>query len=381
MNEPGMPQEDGTSGTRLRVAVIGLGVGRGHLHGYAEIADRYKVAAVCDLNDDKAHAVAAEFGVANHTTDLAELLVRDDIDVVDLCTPPNTHRALIEQVLAAGKHVVCEKPLVGSLRDADAVADAVARAARNAGGKLFPIFQYRFGNGLQKLKHLQARGFARHPLITTMETHWRRDSNYYEIKWRGKWATEMGGVCLTQACHSHDILSYVHGPVKTVFAKLATRVNDIEGEDCAAITVELANGSLAVLSATLGAAAETSRLRFVFSDMTVESDSPEPYRPGKEPWHFMGKTAAIAAAIDAALSDFVPTLESFAGQFARIHDCIVNGAPTPVTLADARASLELITAIYYSAESGLQQTLPIAADHPRYASWVPAAHGFPKALK
>ena len=361
---------------RLRVAVVGLGVGKSHLQAYAEIVDRYEVAAVCELNADKARAVAAEFGVAFHTTDLAELLTREDIDVVDLCTPPNTHLALIEQTLAAGKHVVCEKPLVGSLQEADAVAEA----ARKARGSLFPIFQYRFGNGLQRLKHLQAKGFARHPLITTMETHWRRDSDYYAIQWRGKWATEMGGVCLTQACHAHDILSYVHGPVKTVFAKLATRVNDIEGEDCAAITVEMASGAIAVLSATLGAAVETSRLRFVFGDMTVESDSPEPYRPGKEPWHFKGKTPAIAAAITAALADFQPMLESFAGQFARIHDCIVNGAPTPVTLADARASLELITAIYHSAESGLPQTLPITADHPRYASWVPATRGFPKAL-
>ena len=361
---------------KLGVAVVGLGVGKSHLQAYAEIADLFDVKAVCDLSDVKAAATAAEFGVARHTTSLAELLARDEIDIVDLCTPPNTHCSLIEQVLAAGKHVICEKPLVGSLAE----ADTMAAAQKAAKGQLFPIFQYRFGNGLQRLKHLQSKGLARHPLITTMETHWRRDSDYYEIQWRGKWATEMGGVCLTQACHAHDILSYVHGPVKTVFAKLATRVNDIEGEDCAAITVEMANGSLAVLSATLGAAEETSRLRFVFGDMTVESDSPEPYRPGKEPWHFKGKTAQVDAAIAAAFADFEPTLESFAGQFARIHACLVHGAPKPVTLADARASLELITAIYCSAESGTPQTLPIAADHPRYASWVPAARGFPKAL-
>jgi predicted dehydrogenase len=362
--------------TKLRVAVVGLGVGKSHLQGYAEIPHLFDVKAVCDLSDVKAAATAAEFGIERHTTALADLLASNDIDIVDLCTPPNTHCSLIEQSLAAGKHVICEKPLVGSLAEAD-VVDA---AQKNAKGTLFPIFQYRFGNGLQRLKHLQAKGLARHPLITTMETHWRRDSDYYEVQWRGKWATEMGGVCLTQACHAHDILSYVHGPVKTVFAKLATRVNDIEGEDCAAITVEMASGAIAVLSATLGAAEETSRLRFVFADMTVESDSPEPYRPGKEPWHFKGKTPEIDAAIAAAFADFEPRLESFTGQFARIHDCLVNGAPTPVTLADARASLELITALYHSAESGTPQHLPIAADHPRYASWVPAARGFPKAL-
>jgi predicted dehydrogenase len=364
------------SATRLRAAVVGLGVGKAHLEAYAEIPALYDVKAVCDLNVDKARATAAEFGVAWQTASLAELLANPDIDVIDLCTPPNTHLGLIERALAAGKHVICEKPLVGSLAE----ADAVASAARTASGMLFPIFQYRFGNGLQRLKHLQAKGLARHALITTMETHWRRDSDYYAIPWRGKWATEMGGVCLTQACHAHDILSYVHGPVKTVFAKLATRVNDIEGEDCAAITVELGNGSLAVLSATLGAAQETSRLRFVFGDMTVESASPEPYRPGKEPWHFKGKTPQIDAAIDAAGVDFEPTRESFAGQLERIHACITQGALAPVTLADARASLELITAIYYSAESGTPQTLPITPDHPRYASWVPTTRGFPKAL-
>ena len=361
---------------KLRVAVVGLGVGRSHLQAYAELSDRFEIKAVCDLNADKARATAVEFGVAWHTSALAELLASPEVDMIDLCTPPNTHLGLIEQALAAGKHVVCEKPLVGSLAEADAV-QAAQRAAR---GMLFPIFQYRFGNGLQKLKHLQAKGFARHALMTTMETHWRRDSDYYAVPWRGKWATEMGGVCLTQACHAHDILSYVHGPVKSVYAKLATRVNDIEGEDCAAITVEMANGALAVLSATLGAAEELSRLRFVFGDMTVESASLDPYRPGKEPWFFKGKTPQIDAAIAAALADFEPSLESFSGQFARIHACITQGAPTPVTLADARASLELITAIYHSAESGTPQTLPIAPDHPRYASWVPAAHGFPKAL-
>jgi predicted dehydrogenase len=361
---------------RLRVAVIGLGVGRSHLQGYAEIPDRFEVVAVCDLDAAKARAAAAEFGVDEHALGYEQLLASPTVDIVDLCTPPNTHLTLVEQALAAGKHVICEKPLVGSLREADAIAAAQAKARST----LFPIFQYRFGNGLQRLKHLQAKGLARHALLTTMETHWRRDSDYYQVRWRGKWATEMGGVCLTQACHAHDILSYVHGPVRTVFARLATRVNDIEGEDCAAIAVELANGSPAVLSATLGAAEEISRLRFVFADMTVESQSPDPYRPGRDPWRFQGKTPAMQATIDAALADFQPGLESFAGQFAQVHACLTDGAPIPVTLADARASLELITAIYHSAETGLAQTLPIAPDHPRYDSWVPAARGFAKAL-
>ena len=364
---------------KIRVAVVGLGVGRSHLEGYAKISDRFEVVAVCDLDEAKGKAVAAEFGVPRSTTLLADLLAGDDVDIYDLCTPPHTHCTLIEQVLAAGFHVICEKPLVGSLAEADRVEAAQKTAHQHGKGTLFPIFQYRFGHGLQKLKHLQSKGFAHTPFLTTIETSWRRDSDYYDIQWRGKWATEMGGCCLTQALHAHDMLSYVNGPVKTVFAHLATRVNPIEVEDCAAISIGMENGSVATLAVTLGAAEELSRLRFMFSDLTVESRSTHPYRPGNDPWHFKGKTHAIDAAMTAALADFVPAWESFEGEFALIHDTLTQGAGTPVSLHDARQSLELITAIYYSAETGTPVSLPIARDHPRYASWAPAAGGFNKA--
>ncbi len=361
---------------KIRVAVVGLGVGKSHLEAYDKVRDRFEVVAVCDLDEAKGKAVAAEFGVPRSTTRLADLLASTDVDIYDLCTPPHTHCTLIEQVLAAGFHVICEKPLVGSLAEADRIEAAQKTATAAGKGTLFPIFQYRFGHGLQKLKHLQKKGFAHTPFLTTIETSWRRDSDYYDITWRGKWATEMGGCCLTQALHAHDMLSYVNGPIKTVFAHLATRVNPIEVEDCAAISIGMENGSVATLAVTLGAAEELSRLRFMFSDLTVESRSNHPYRPGNDPWYFKGKTPAIDAAMIAALADFVPALESFEGQFALVHDTLTQGAATPVSLHDARQSLELITAIYYSAETGMPVNLPIAKDHPRYASWKPVAGSF-----
>jgi len=357
---------------KLNVAVVGLGVGRAHLEAYRNLPQLFDVKAVCDLDE----ARLAQSGVAWTTTRLQDLLDSEQIDLVDLCTPPNTHLQFIRQALAAGKHVICEKPLVGSLAEVDAVEAAVASART----RLFPIFQYRFGNGLQQLLHLRSQGFGRHALLTTIETHWKRQANYYAIRWRGKWATEMGGVCLTQAIHAHDMLTYVVGPVKTVYARLATRVNDIEGEDCAAISLEMRDGSVAVLSATLGAADEISRLKFMFHDMTVESRSPHPYRPGEEPWIFKGKTPEIDAAMQTALSKFKPGQESFEGQFARIHAALTADEPTPASLADARAALELITAIYHSGEVGVAVTLPIPKDHPKYASWKPTSGGFPKEL-
>jgi predicted dehydrogenase len=354
---------------RLAVAVVGLGIGQHHLKAYKELPAQFEIKAVCDLDRTKAEQAKVEFGAGKALTDFAELLRTPGLDIVDICTPPNTHRALIEQALAAGVHVICEKPLTGSLAD----FDAIATAARGAPGTLSPIFQYRFGNGLQKLKLLQAKGICGTPYLTTVETSWRREADYYDVAWRGKWATELGGCCLTQAIHAHDMLCYVNGPIKSVYARAATRVNPIEVEDCAAIAVEMANGSLATLAVTLGATEELSRLRFMFQHLTVESRSAHPYRIGDDPWHFKGKTPAIDAAIAAAFADFKSSEESFAGQFIRIHAAINGGTPLPVTLDDARASLELITAIYHSAETGVAVSLPIPSDHPKYANWMPSS--------
>ncbi len=359
----------------LKVAVVGMGIGKSHLEAYAKLADRFEIVAVCDLDVDKARAVAAQFGIARVHATVDDLLAREQLDVIDLCTPPFTHLALIEQALAAGMHVICEKPLVGSLAD----ADAVERAARSAKGRVFPIFQYRFGNGLAKLKHLQAKGFAHTSYLTTIETSWRREAKYYAVPWRGKWATELGGCCLTHALHAHDILCYVNGRIRTVFAQLATRVNDIEVEDCAAVSIAMENGSVATLAVTLGAVDEISRLRFMFSDLTIESAGTNPYRPGNDPWIFKGRTDEVNAAVQAALADFVPGGEAFEGQLEQIHAAIARDAPSPVSLADARQSLELITAIYHSAATGTAVTLPIAKDHPRYQSWVPEAGTFARA--
>jgi hypothetical protein len=91
------------------------------------------------------------------------------------------------------------------------------------------------------------------------------------------------------------------------------------------------------------------------------------------PWTFVGDTPELTEQIEATLADFQPLPEHYAGQFYRFYDTLKCGGPMPVTLVDARVSLELITAMYYSAETSASVSLPIGADHPRYASWLPTA--------
>src|SRR5262249_2837564 len=153
-------------------------------------------------------------------------------------------------------------------------------------------------------------------------------------------------------------------PPRTLYARTATRVNAIEVEDCAAATLTMADGSLATLSVTLGAMTEISRLRFCFENLTAES-STAPYTPGSEPWLFVPANDEVDARIDAALVDFQPKKERFAGQFEDFHDGLETGGEPPITISDARASAELLTALYYSAATANAVELPLEPGHPK----------------
>ncbi len=349
---------------KLRVGLVGSGIGRSHAEGFQALPDRFELVAIGDINAARAKALADDYGIPRVVTSLENLCRMDDLDVIDLCTPPFLHYPQVREVLAAGKHVICEKPVAGSLQEIDMLMALEAES----GQRLMPIFQYRFGHGIQKLKRLIEAGIAGRAYLTTSETAWRRRAEYYAVPWRGKWETELGGALVSLAIHGHDLVSYVLGPVKSVFARVKTMVNPIEVEDCVSASLEMADGSLVSLSVTTGSAAEMSRLRFCFSGLTAESHT-APYAHSHDPWTFTGDSPEIQAQIEAVLARFQPHPERFAGQFERYYRALHEGTELPVTLADARAALELVTALYHSAETGQVVELPIGPNHPRYAGW------------
>jgi predicted dehydrogenase len=189
------------------------------------------------------------------------------------------------------------------------------------------------------------------------------------VPWRGRKATELGGAMLGHAIHAHDLLTFTLGQVRRVFAKVATRVNPIETEDCAAICLEMESGALVTSSVTLGAAEELSKLRFCFAELTAESPGVPPYRPAEGDWRFVARGVRRQDEIDAVLANFVPHQESFAGLIEALHPALAGTAPWPLTLQDAYRSLELASAIYYSSASNTAVELPLAPDHPVRAGW------------
>ncbi len=353
---------------RIGVAIVGLGIGRLHLISFAELASRYRVVAVADLDEARAVEVAGWLRGVRAVTSLDEVLALDEVDVVALCTPPYLHREHVERCVAAGKDVICEKPLVGSVREVDGLIEL----ERTSGRRIVPVFQYRFGRGLQTLRALADEDRTGRPYLTTVEVAWKRGQDYYdEAAWRGRWATELGGTLTVHAQHHIDMVLHVLGPPASVWATTATLVNEgVETEDCAAVVLRYADGSLVTLSATTGSAAEVSRLRFCFERLTAES-STAPYNPGAEPWTWTAMAPDDQADLDAFVAARPEAPEEFVALFALEADAREAGAPPPVTLAEARSVLEVLTAVYVSAREGREVALPLPADHPALDGWQP----------
>ncbi len=353
---------------KLRVALAGLGIGRQHALAYRNMPDRFSLDAVCALDEDAAQNTAKEFGARHALTRFEDVLGLPDIDVIDICTPPHLHAPQAEAALRAGKHVICEKPLAGSVE----AIDHLAQVERESGKRLMPIFQYRFGGGVQKLKKLMAAGLTGSPLVASVDIHWRRRESYYTaVPWRGRLETELGGVLTSQAIHALDMLMEIVGPARRVCAITATKSNAVEVEDCAAISMEMSSGALVTVSATLGSVVEITRHRFVFEGLVAESNL-RPYSNGDDPWTFTADDANLQTTVDAAISEDVSRSAAspasgamdgrglkgiappagFDAQLMRFHEAITQGSPLPVTVDDARRAAELLAAIYQSAQTG-----------------------------
>ncbi|MBP7001552.1 Gfo/Idh/MocA family oxidoreductase [Amaricoccus sp.] len=353
-----------TNPATRNVGLVGLNIGRAHIvEGYVP-NPALRLATICDLDEERLNSVGDEFGVETRTTSFDSMLADPSLDVIDICTPPMLHRPMVEAALAAGKHVICEKPLTGSLKDCDAIIAAEAKAP----GKLMPIFQYRYGDGVEKARRIIEAGVAGKLYAGAAETFWKRGPDYYAVPWRGKWATELGGVLVTHALHLHDMALLLAGPAARVFGRISTRVNDIEVEDCVSASILLANGAPLSLTCTLGSQDEISRLRLHFENVTFESTH-EAYAPGNDPWRILAASDAVQRRIDDLIGDWTPVGPRFTTQMAQFAEALDGRRPLPVTTADARRALELVTAIYQSSDTGADVALPIGPDSPKYADW------------
>ncbi|MBL4766352.1 MAG: Gfo/Idh/MocA family oxidoreductase [Rhodobacteraceae bacterium] len=350
--------------TIYRVATIGLGTGRRHIdEAWCNLPGKFELAVACDLDPARRELANRDYHCET-SDDFDAVIARDDIDIVDICTPPALHLPQVKAALAAGKQVICEKPLAGSLNDIDEMALAEAQST----GVLMPIFQYRYGAGALAAKEIIATGLAGKGLVATAETHWYRDSAYFDNPWRGSLKAELGGTMTTHAIHIHDMLSWLMGPVRAVFGRIDTRAHPIETEDCASGTLRFDSGAFATVSASSASQDEYSRLFLAFENVTFESTR-APYDVGSGPWKITSRDPEVQEKCDEIAKRFEDAPSRFAGQMSAFYTTLEAGAPPPVTVADARASISLLTAFYLSTQLAQEVLLPLAANDPARAGW------------
>jgi len=229
------------------VGILGLGaIGQVHAAALARCAGARLVAVAVRRHDE---ALAARFpGVAWHA-DYGALLRRADIEVVAICTPNDDHAAQALMALAAGKHVVVEKPLALTVED----GRRVVAAARERGLLLAPVSQRRLEPQSRAIREVVARGALGRLVLAEALVRWHRDQAYYDaVAWRGS-PDRDGGVLPNQAIHAVDLLCWFCGPVAEVTGATGTLARRIAAPDTAVATLRFADGALGIVAATVAA--------------------------------------------------------------------------------------------------------------------------------
>lgn len=334
----------------LNFALVGCGrIAKRHseLLGLHQI-EGAQLVAICDKEEKKAKTIGTQFNIPYYT-DIDQMLESEPIDVVSILTESGSHTKHVLQVAKYRKHIVVEKPMALTLEDADAIIQAcdIARV------KLFVVKQNRFNLPVQKLKEALDTGRFGQLVLGTVRVRWCRRQEYYDQDaWRGSWAMD-GGVLANQASHHIDLLEWMIGGVESLFAKSITALVDIEVEDTAVATLKFRNGALGLIEATtatrptdlegsisiLGERGTVEIAGFAMNEIKV--------------WQFE-EVLPNDKDIMENYSVNPPNLYGFGHQsyYDNVVDCIINDKQQLVDGLEGRRSLELITALYESIQTG-----------------------------
>ncbi|SNX56863.1 predicted dehydrogenase [Streptomyces sp. TLI_55] len=335
-------------GRRVRVAVIGTGaIARdSHLPALAKLAEEgeTEVVAAVDIDATSVEDFCTAGGIPHAYTDLDRMLREQRPDLVTICTPPTLHREQSIAALRAGAWVWCEKPPVPTLADYAAVE---AEEGAESGPYSSIVFQHRFGSGTRHVSRLLAEGALGRPLVAHCQTTWYRDTAYYAVPWRGRWATEGGGPAMGHGIHQMDLMLELLGPWSEVRAMAARLVHDVETEDVSTALVRFENGAMATIVNSVLSPDEVSRIRIDCERATVELT--HLYGHSNANWHI---TPAVGVPGDeaAAWRDFGPDVPS--SHLEQLRELVVSmraGERPRSSGADGRTSLELVAALYKSA--------------------------------
>jgi UDP-N-acetyl-2-amino-2-deoxyglucuronate dehydrogenase len=347
----------------FKFALLGCGrIAKRHaeLLGLGKIKGAHLV-AVCDIELEKAQKIGEEFNVP-YFTDMHEMMRSVDIDLVSVLTESGNHAEHVLALAPYGKHIIVEKPMALTLSD----ADHMIRACDMAGIKLFVVQQNRFNVPVVKLREAIDAGRFGKLVMGTVRVRWCRPQAYYDQDtWRGTWAMD-GGVLTNQASHHVDMLEWMMGQVASVFAMSRTALADIEVEDTAIVLLRFTNGALGIIEATTA-----TRPKDLEGSISILGENGTVVIGGfavneMQTWNFTSMGPDDEDIIE-KYSVNPPNVYGFGHQvyYDHVVDCILNKKQQLIDGFEGRKSLELISAIYESVETGKEVHLRFQPKHCR----------------
>jgi len=312
-----------------------------------------KLVGVFDIDPNVAVTFAEKYDVKAYR-DYDELLHLPNVDVVSVLTPSGLHAEHTIAAAQAGKHVVVEKPMAMRLED----ADAMIAACDHAGVKLFVIKQNRFNIPIVKAREALNSGRFGKLVLGTVRVRWCRQQAYYDqADWRGTWSMD-GGVLANQASHHVDMLEWFMGEVESVHARAITALVDIEAEDTAVATLKFNNGALGIIEATTATRPKDMEGSFsILGEMGMVEVGGFAMNEIRH-WAFQDASSDD----DTVRENFSinpPNVYGFGHQayYEHVMKCLEGEGAALVDGLEGRKSLELITALYESIETG--QPVPL----------------------
>jgi predicted dehydrogenase len=344
---------------RVRFGVIGVGAGVFKLHMPELQSDRVEVVGVSDVNVEAAERQAGRLGCP-YFADHRDMLAATGPQAVVVLAPHPFHAALTLDSVAAGAHVLVEKPMAVQVAEADQMIEAAERA-----GRLLAVnLQHRTRSEIRTADKLIQSGRLGDIQRVEVIAIWTRTASYYaQAGWRGTWQGEGGGVLMNQSPHPLDLVCHLVGQPGRVVAWNRTIFHAIEAEDTCLAMLEWPNDALGSLLVSTAQAGEPERLeiagtrgileithggvRLLEADSDLYSflaESGDPFgKPPLQPRH---------VALEPGSGDH-------AAIYANFLDAIQHGARLVADGEEGRQSLELANALIYSSHTNQSVSLPL----------------------
>ncbi len=345
----------------MNYALIGCGrISANHIK--AAINNKWNIAAVCDILPEKMDDLLDKNGMRENQdirryTDYRQMIAENDIELISIATESGMHAEIAIHCIEAGIHVIIEKPMAMSLRDADRI---IARS-QTKNVKVSVCHQNRFNTAVQELRKAIETGRFGRLSHGSIHVRWNRSQDYYrQAPWRGTWGGD-GGALMNQCIHGIDLLRWMFGDeVEEVYGQTRRRFHSyIEAEDIGMAVVTFKNGAIATVEGTTNIYPRNleETLCIFGENGTVKVGGTS--TNNIEIWKFADENEH-----DRKIKSFQEPVNNVYGNghsslFADMADAIRNDRKPYVDAAAGRNALELVLSIYKSQKTGLPVKLPM----------------------